>query len=113
VVVGPVHTCDAETNRRRDDPARAESFVHHLVQHFFDRKLTRRLEVGASGARAGNHAPLFVCEETDGFGAAGVETKNMSHVWCAMMLMGSGSCQTGAAVRVDTSAGGLLHSCVL
>ena len=76
-VVGTIHAGDAQTNRRRDDPAIAEGLLHHAIEDLLDFELAQRLEVGAAATRFGQDPAVGVGQLTDRLGAAGVDADDM------------------------------------
>jgi len=69
------------------------------VENLLDLQLTRRLEVGAFAARAGDDLPLFVGEQAHGFRASRVYPYDIWHSGVQERFRGAAAAPAPAADR--------------
>ena len=77
----PVHACHPKTDRSN----RAGSFqvLDDLIENLLDFQLTVHDEIGPPAPRLGRDIALAVGQKTDGLGAAGVDSYDITrgHCW--------------------------------
>ena len=76
-VFGTVDAGNAEANRRGTDVAVADRGIHHVVEHFLDFELARRLEVRAAAACLSDDLTLPVGEQAHRFCAARIDAEHV------------------------------------